>query len=153
MAHARKSSENRKVPRRGTSQRETLVPIVSLSSGALVAFVVLATSVKEGATMALDVALLTQIHSLSPAWLETPMVAVTTLGSNSVLAVVLAIAAYFFYRAGSKLEALFLPVCALGSMVLATTLKNLDRRTRPHLFAFRITMVSARTRFRAATRR
>ncbi len=86
--------------------------------------------------MHLDVRLLRQIHSLLPAWLETPMTAATTLGYYSVVAVLLAIAAYLFYRNGSKPEALLLPICAFGSMVLATTLKNLDHRARPHLFRF-----------------
>ena len=84
--------------------------------------------------MRIDLGLLTRIHSLLPAWLETPMVALTTLGYYSVVTVLLAIAVYFFYRAGSKPEALLLPVCSLGSMLLATALKNLDHRTRPHIF-------------------
>jgi hypothetical protein len=45
--------------------------------------------------MPLDVGLLMRIHSVFPAWLEPPMVAVTTLGCNTVVAVALAIAVGF----------------------------------------------------------
>lgn len=100
------------------------------------AFWGLAMAVTGGATTGIDIALLSRIHSLFPAWLERPMIAVTALGYYSVVTVALAIAAYLFYRSGSKLYALFLPTCALGSVVLSTTLKNLDHRTRPHLFHF-----------------
>lgn len=86
--------------------------------------------------MPLDVGLLTRIHSLWPSWLETVIIAVTALGYYSVVTIILAVVIYLFYRNGSKLDALLLPICAFGSMALATTLKNLDHRVRPHLFRF-----------------
>jgi len=104
--------------------------------GALGGFVGLSVAIGKDATMPLDIGVLTWIYSVFPAWLEGSMMAVTALGYYSVVAVALAVTAYLFYRAGSKPEALLLPVCALGSMVLATTIKNLDHRTRPHLFRF-----------------
>ncbi|MGI9049850.1 MAG: phosphatase PAP2 family protein [Rubrobacteraceae bacterium] len=128
--------EGRRDPRPDISPKAVLIFVASLSLGTLVAFWGLAMAVTRGDTMSIDIALLWRIHSLFPAWLEGPMIAVTSLGYYSVVTVAFAIAAYLFHRSNSKIYALFLPICALGSVVLSTTLKNLDRRARPHLFHF-----------------
>jgi len=128
--------EGRRDPRPDISPKAVLIFVASLSLGTLVAFWGLAMAVTRGDTMSIDIALLWRIHSLFPAWLEGPMIAVTSLGYYSVVTVAFAIAAYLFHRSNSKIYALFLPICALGSVVLSTTLKNLDHRARPHLFHF-----------------
>jgi undecaprenyl-diphosphatase len=84
----------------------------------------------------MDVALLLRIHELFPAWMDGPMVAVTTLGYYSVVAVLAVVAALLFYQWGPTAFALFVPISAFGDMALATLVKDTFDRTRPHLFHF-----------------
>ena len=108
--------------------------LASLSLGALLAFVGLSVEVDTGTIMRQDVALLRWIHSIFPAWLEVPMQAVTALGYYSVVAVVLLVAAYLFFRRGLRLYAFFLVISTIGDMILTTALKIFNHQPRPHLF-------------------
>ncbi len=107
---------------------------LSVSLGALWAFAELAEEVFEGETRRLDVAVLLWIHDTFPAWLGSPLRLVTAFGYPWVVAPLLLLAAYVFYRKDLKLSAALLLVSVPGAAILGIALKSLFGRARPELF-------------------
>src|SRR5919112_238348 len=131
--------ENREFVR-WVSERLTVVAAVWLAAGlALSTFVVwafleLTDEVLEGESRAFDRAVLLWIHDTFPGWLDGPMRLVTALGYYYVVAPLLAVAVFVFYRRDWRLSAVLLVVSTGGSIVLTTVLKGVFQRTRPELF-------------------
>jgi undecaprenyl-diphosphatase len=125
---------------RWVSERLTVLAAVWLAAGlAISAFVVwafleLTDEVLEGESRAFDRAVLLWIHDTFPGWLDEPMRLVTALGYYYVVAPLLAVAVFVFYRRDWRLSAVLLVVSTGGSIVLTTVLKGVFQRTRPELF-------------------
>lgn len=120
--------------------RLTLASVVGLAAAlAVAAFTVwalaaLANGMAEEKLRAFDRGVLTWVGDNSPAWLDGPMRAVTTLGYYWVVLPLAGLAAAGFYLKGDRLPALFLILASTGSMMLTTTLKTVFGRARPELF-------------------
>jgi undecaprenyl-diphosphatase len=125
---------------RWISERLTLVAAVWLAAGlAFSAFVIwaffgLTEEVVEGDSRAFDRAVLLWVHHNIPDWLNEPMRLVTALGYYYLVAPLLVVAVFLFYRRGWRLSAALLAVSTGGSIVLTTVLKGVFQRARPELF-------------------
>ena len=130
---------NRKLLR-WVSERLTVLAAVWLAAGlAVSAFVVwaffeLADEVLEGDSRTFDRAVLLWIHDNFSGWWNEPMRLATALGYYYVVAPLLALAVFVFYRRGWRLSAVLLVVSTGGSVVLTTVLKGVFQRARPELF-------------------
>lgn len=93
----------------------------------------LADEVIEGESRRFDRAVLLAIQDVAPAWLDTPMRAVTALGYYYVVVPAMLVAVGVFLRYERRLSALLLTVATCGSLLLTTVLKGIFERTRPEL--------------------
>ena len=105
-----------------------------ISLGALWGFAELSEAVFEEETHRLDTAVLLWVDSTFPAWLGQPMRLITALGYPRVVAPLLLLAAYIFYRKNLKLAATLLVVSVPGAAILGIVLKFFYQRARPELF-------------------
>ena len=119
--------------RLGLAVSVALVAGLALSWLVLWSFAELADEVMEGESRRIDSTVLLTIDRNTPAWLETPMLAVTALGYYYVVIPVLLVAVGMFLRYGRRLSALLLTVATCGSVLLTTVLKVVFERARPEL--------------------
>lgn len=119
-------------PRRGFAE---LVAILGL-----LAFLALAAAVAEGETETLDRAILMALRQpgrshepIGPHWLAGAAMDITTLGSLTVLALLILLACVMLAGLRRWGQVLQLLVCAGGGLALSEGLKALFRRARPGL--------------------
>jgi undecaprenyl-diphosphatase len=93
----------------------------------------LADEVMEGESRRFDSTVLLAIDRNTPAWLDTPMLAVTAMGYYYLVIPILLVSVGLFLRYGRRLSALLLTVATCGSMLLTTVLKIVFERARPEL--------------------
>lgn len=105
-----------------------------ISLGALWGFAELSGEVFEGETSRLDTAVLLWVDSTFPAWLSQPMRLITALGYPWMVAPLLFLATYIFYRKNLQLAAALLVVSVPGAAILGIFLKSFYQRARPELF-------------------
>jgi undecaprenyl-diphosphatase len=133
--------------RLGIRRRPGIALIVA--GGALLAFMALAWAVSAGWLIDLDQTLLVAFRNarepadpLGPAWLERVFADLTSLGSFTVLGVVVLIVFGFLWLDGKHHAALLVLLSAASGVVLSTLLKDGFERPRPELIS-RLTEVSS----------
>jgi undecaprenyl-diphosphatase len=97
----------------------------------LVGFGLIAWLVSQPGIPPIDTATTAFLHGLANPTLDALMDAATFLGSSPVLAAVVALAVVLLLVRGRRLEAAFLVVALVGSLVLNDWLKSLVQRPRP----------------------
>ena len=109
--------------------------VITLAASVFVvwAFAEITEEVIEGESRRFDRAVLLWIEGHSPAWLDGPMLLITSLGYYNVVIPLLAVAVLFFYLRGWKLSATLLLVSTAGGVLLTTVLKAVFRRARPEV--------------------
>jgi undecaprenyl-diphosphatase len=100
------------------------------------AFSELAEHVREGATQAFDVAVLSWIGAHQERWLGAAMLEITALGTGLVVFMMVAIAALFLALTRHHFSAILLLAATAGGLVLNTILKAYFDRPRPHVFTW-----------------
>lgn len=117
-------------------------PLLTFAGGGFFAwaFIALADEVQEGATYALDRALLLALRNpadlsdpLGPSWLEEATRDITGLGGYTVLTIVTLAAIAYLLMAGKRAAALLVIISVVGGMLLSTGLKIGFERPRPDL--------------------
>jgi undecaprenyl-diphosphatase len=126
--------------RRFVSLDRALLIALLLVGAALFAFLMLASEVAEGDTMAVDRAILTGLRSaadpalpIGPKWLPEAMTSLTAFGSVTGLLLVCAAVIGYLLAAGRPRTALFLFAATAGGIALAGLLKLVYARPRPTL--------------------
>lgn len=122
--------------------RLPLVVAAAVASALLTAFGLLADEVLEGDTVAFDRALTLLLREngdvndpLGPRWLEEAARDLTSLGSFSVLAIVVALAAGTMLAVGRRTTALYLAFATLAGTIISQLLKAVFDRPRPDVEA------------------
>ena len=105
------------------------------------AFLGVADEVGEGGTQAVDMAVMTALRSpgnpanpIGPKWLEIAAMDVTSLGSVTILAILVLLVCGLFATLGRKRYALWLLAAVGGGTALSQGLKFFFHRERPPLF-------------------
>ena len=119
--------------RLGLAVTVALVAGLGLSWFVIWSLAELTEEVIEGESRRFDRAVLLAIQDVTPAWLDTPMRAVTALGYYYVVVPAVLVAVGVFLRYGRRLSALLLAVATCGSLLLTTVLKAVFERARPEL--------------------
>ncbi len=123
---------------------QELIPYASLAvvAALLFGFVKLAGEVLEGDTRSFDEFVLRLLRNpadladpIGPAWLESVVRDITSLGSFSVLAIVTLSAVIYLLIDGKRAAAAFVFFAIAGGGVLSELLKHLFARPRPELVA------------------
>jgi len=115
---------------------------VFLVAGVIVAgfgawvFSELAELVMSGGTQKFDEAVLRWTGSLHTPTLDSVMLEITTLGTGTVVLMIVAVAALFLTLTKHKYSALLLIVATSGGLLLDMWLKHWFGRPRPHVFAW-----------------
>jgi undecaprenyl-diphosphatase len=115
---------------------------VFLIAGAIVAgigawvFSELAELVMSGGTQKFDETVLRWAASLHTPTLDSVMLEITTLGTGTVVLMIVAVAALFLTLTRHKYSALLLIVATSGGLLLDMWLKHWFGRPRPHVFAW-----------------
>jgi len=115
--------------------------VVALFIAALLAgFGFLADEVNEGATLAFDKSVLLMLRTpgneadpIGPAWFEEAARDVTSLGSFSVLTLLVIAVAVCLLLLKRRNVAFFIVFAVIGGTILSSTLKNIFQRERPEL--------------------
>jgi undecaprenyl-diphosphatase len=98
------------------------------------AFAVLASEMREGETQAFDDTVIRWMGAHRSPALDSIMVEVTTLGTWTVVAMIVVVAALFLTLSHRKYSAILLIVTTLGGLVLNGVLKLAFNRPRPQMF-------------------
>jgi undecaprenyl-diphosphatase len=103
-------------------------------------FGVVADEVSEGSTLALDNAILLALREpndpsnpLGPPWLEEAARDITSLGSPTILGILVAAFVGYLFLTGRKWTAGFLATSVVGGAIVSTVLKLLFDRPRPDI--------------------
>src|ERR1043166_1233044 len=99
--------------------------------------------VMKGGTLAFDTAVLQYAGGHQAKWLTDVMLEVTTLGTGTVVAMIVAISGMFLWLYNYKQSAELLLVATLGGILLDTVLKLGFNRPRPEVFHWGTTAVSS----------
>ena len=115
---------------------------------ALFAFAELSDEVGDGETLKFDRAVLTALRDdsgepVGPRALRVALADVTSLGSSSVLTLVVLATAGFLFLARRRHSALYVLVASAGGGVLSTALKSLFDRPRPDVVVHLVNVSSA----------
>jgi undecaprenyl-diphosphatase len=100
------------------------------------AFAEFAEHVREGATQAFDVAVLSWVGTHQAKWLAASMLEITALGTGLVVFMIVAVAALFLGLTRHHFSAILLLAATAGGLVLNTVLKLYFGRPRPQVFAW-----------------
>ncbi|MQA89001.1 MAG: phosphatase PAP2 family protein [Gemmatimonas sp.] len=109
-----------------------------LAASALILFAVTAALVMDGATQALDEAILLWFNRYATPRLDGAAVELTSLGSAYVTILAVIVASAFFWESRHRYSAALLWVALVGGWVLSRMLKTLFDRPRPNLFEWRV---------------
>jgi undecaprenyl-diphosphatase len=96
----------------------------------------LAETVMSGRTQKFDEAVLRWAYSLHTPTLDSVMLEITTLGTGTVVLMIVAVAALFLTLTQHKYSALLLIVASSGGLLLDMWLKHWFGRPRPHVFVW-----------------
>ncbi|HEX7020757.1 MAG TPA: phosphatase PAP2 family protein [Gemmatimonadaceae bacterium] len=122
---------------------------IFLIAGAIVAvagtwgFAELARHVEAGSTKAFDVSVMQWIGRHQDPAVQAVMLEITTLGTSTVVAAIVLVAAMFLWLSRHKHSAFLLCVATLGGIVLNNLLKLGFDRPRPQVFAWGTRAVSS----------
>jgi undecaprenyl-diphosphatase len=120
----------------------TALVLIAVAAILLAGFLILASEVTEGETLAFDKAILLSLRNpadhaqpIGPAWLVGAMRDITSLGSVTVLSLLTLAAAGFALVAGRPALALLMVAAVAGGSALSTILKVVFARPRPDFVA------------------
>lgn len=99
--------------------------------------------VMNGGTLAFDDAVLRFVGAHQVHWLTSVMLEVTTLGTGTVVAMIVAVSGMFLWLYSYKQSAELLLVATLGGILLDSVLKVGFNRPRPEIFSWGTTAVSS----------
>ena len=126
------------------------IALVLLVGLCLLAFRNIAEEVGEGDTRAFDRTILYSLRTpgdphrpIGPAWLNTAAVDVTSLGSTTVLAIIVVLVCGLFLSFRRWREALALLLASGGGLVITTLLKDLFQRDRPPAILHAVPAINA----------
>jgi len=109
-------------------------------AGLLAVFGMIADEVSEGETLGIDEAVLMALRTpgnpsdpIGPAWLEEAARDVTSLGSFSVLTILVLVVVIHLFLIGRQRTGWFVAFSVIGGTIMSTTLKSFYDRPRPEL--------------------
>lgn len=109
---------------------------------AVLGFAAIADSIREGDAQRYDTALLSSIHSIGTAQLDTFFVYATNLGGTIYIAIItIGLIVYLLYKQ-RKHDALLIATSVGGAVVINLVLKVVFGRTRPDLWGHLVTEAS-----------
>jgi undecaprenyl-diphosphatase len=114
---------------------------LAVIAGAVAAFAGLAALMQSGATQHIDDAVLLWLNAHATPTLDLAALEVTSLGSGTVVWVILLISSAFLWTTGHRYSVLLLFAAMLGGSILNLQLKAEFGRPRPELFPWRTTQV------------
>jgi undecaprenyl-diphosphatase len=124
------------------------VAVLFLLAFALFAFAEISDEVDDGETLGFDRAVLTALRDdsgepVGPRALEIALADVTSLGSSSVLTLLVLATAGFLFLARRRHSAIYVLVASIGGALLSTALKSLFDRPRPDVVVHLVNVSSA----------
>ncbi|WP_308515412.1 phosphatase PAP2 family protein [Sphingomonas flavescens] len=127
-----------------------LLILLALVAVGLLAFLQIATEVREGETLTMDRAILLWLRSpgqpgtpIGPQWLLKAMTEITALGGGTVLTLLTVLVGAYLLAARRPGTAAFVVVAVAGGAILSTFLKHIFERPRPELVAHLVSVNSA----------
>ena len=108
--------------------------VIALFALLMSGFIALAREVRDAETMKLDTAVLHEVHELSHAMLDAPIIWLTNLGGPSVVPVITAVIVIMLFMMRRNTAALKIALSVGGAGIINLILKSFFGRTRPELW-------------------